>query len=311
MLRKWITYDLESTFLNKGFKRTDTLIIEIALYGRNFNDKTSKGESYQALVNPLEKYANGPEVIESLSSLGQHPAKSIRFWVKLLSQKHMLDSSIPRKEVDEQAEALSTVLQSPKHTFKTTKEALLEAFSFGKDHAWIAHNGKAFDSKIIMGNCSKLDIGTEDVQFYDSLPMFKREWMDAPSYSQPILFKYLFKGSTYKAHHALEDAKALHKMVRKTLVKTEEDEVMNLFKDIGKKKRRPKREKTFDTDLYSLSGVGEKSVSVFFEEKITSKRELHEYVTTSTLEEWKARFHRVHAYKKLGERLYNGEIILV
>ena len=27
---KWLTYDLESTFLQKGYKRGDTLILEIA-----------------------------------------------------------------------------------------------------------------------------------------------------------------------------------------------------------------------------------------------------------------------------------------
>jgi len=29
---KWLTYDLESTFLQKGYKRGDTLILEIALF---------------------------------------------------------------------------------------------------------------------------------------------------------------------------------------------------------------------------------------------------------------------------------------
>ena len=57
---KYLCYDLEACFLKKGCKRGDTKILEIAF--------TSGVKSYQRLVNPLTKYQNGKEVINSLNS---------------------------------------------------------------------------------------------------------------------------------------------------------------------------------------------------------------------------------------------------
>ena len=313
MVSKWLTYDLESTFLRKGFKRTDTKIIEIALYGKDFNPKTHKGESYQALVNPLDKYSTGEEIIESLESAGQSSVKSINFWVKLLSQKHMIDSSVRRKNTQEKADALAKTLASDEYEFKTTKDALTEAIEFGKEHIWIAHNGLSFDSKIILGNCSEFEIDSDELQFHDSLPMFKHYMKDQPSYSQFILFASMF-GDKYKAHHALEDSKALHKMVRKCAENTDK-EVIPMFAEMPVKKPRRRhgsgRKMRRDSDLYDISGVGTGSVNVFFDNNIKSKQQLHDYISTNEKSTWLKEFKAVHAYKKLGEKLYSGELILV
>jgi len=309
MFSKWLTYDLESTFLRKGFKRTDTKIIEIALYGKDFNPKTHKGESYQALVNPLEKYSTGEEVIESLESMGQSSEKSINFWVKLLSQKHMIDSSVRRKNTQEKADALAKTLA--KYEFKTTKDALTEAIEFGKEHIWIAHNGNSFDSKIVMGNCSDLGVDSDELQLNDSLPMFRHYMKGQPSYSQVILFASMF-GGKYKAHHALEDSKALHKMIRKCAENTDK-EVIPMFTEMPVKKKTRKRNasKRYDSDLYDIRGVGIGSVNVFFENNIKSKQQLHDYISTNEKSTWLKEFTAVHAYKKLGEKLYSGEIVLI
>ena len=50
---KWLTYDLESTFLQKGYKRGDTLILEIALF-------KGKREAFQSLVNPVSRDKEDP-----------------------------------------------------------------------------------------------------------------------------------------------------------------------------------------------------------------------------------------------------------
>ena len=191
-MMKWLTYDLETTFLRKGFKRKDTLIIEIALHGKN------KKESFQRLVNPLKKYSTGLEVIESLNETGQSPDKSIHFWVKLLTQKKMMNTSVKRKSVADKAELLAKLLNTSDE-FITTEKALTEAIDWGKDHKWIAHNGTSFDSKIVQGNAKRLDIETP-IDFADSLPFFRHYIKDEPSYSQPILYKSMFKGK-YMAQH--------------------------------------------------------------------------------------------------------------
>jgi hypothetical protein len=305
---RWLTYDLESTFLKRGFKRTDTMIIEIALHGKNDN------ESYQQLVNPLNIYSNGLEVIESLDNAGQNPQKSISFWVKLLSQKKLLNTSVRRKSMADQAQILSDLLNTSSD-FVTTEKALQDAYTFGKNHKWIAHNGKAFDSKILLGNASKLDLTEhyKSVDFCDSLPMFKHYYKDEPSYSQPILYKSIFPGKKYFAHHALEDSKALHKMISITS-ETFNKDVYSLFDDVSVKKKAKKklpRYKGVESDLIDIKGVGVKSVEVFIENGINNKKELNDYIDSHTEDDWKKTFNKIHAYKKLWLRLCEGEIKLL
>ena len=91
----WLTYDLESTFLRRGLKRADTLIIEIALYGKSVPDK-KRLAAFQRLVNPLKCYDTGEDVIESLHAAGQSPERTLNFWVKLLVEKKLINSSARR-----------------------------------------------------------------------------------------------------------------------------------------------------------------------------------------------------------------------
>lgn len=304
-MMKWLTYDLESTFLKRGFKRTDTMIIEIALHGKNEKD------SYQQLVNPLNIYSNGLEVIESLDNAGQNPDKSISFWVKLLSQKKMLDTSVRRKSTADKAELLSDLLTTSTE-FVSTEKALQDAYVFGKDHKWIAHNGKAFDSKIMLGNASRLELTDqyESVDFCDSLPMFKHYYRGEPSYSQPILYKSIFPGKKYFAHHALEDSKALHKMISNAS-ETFNKDVYSLFSDVPVKKKKLPRYKDVESDLIDIKGVGVKSTQVFIENGINNKKELNDYIDSHTEDDWIKTFSKVHAYKKLWLRLCEGEIKLL
>ena len=68
-MEKFLTYDLETTFLQKKQKRPATRILEIAL--------SKADECYQNLVNPCEKYATGEEIINSLDEMKQHVSFSI------------------------------------------------------------------------------------------------------------------------------------------------------------------------------------------------------------------------------------------
>ena len=83
---KWLTYDLESTFLQKGYKRGDTLILEIALF-------KGKREAYQSLVNPVGAVTNGKDLIARLDDEGQSPEKTINFWPLLFIIHHSPSSS--------------------------------------------------------------------------------------------------------------------------------------------------------------------------------------------------------------------------
>ena len=292
---KWLTYDLESTFLKKGYKRKDTLIIELAVYG-----KESTG--YQALVNPLEKYATGSDVIDSLDKEGQNPEKTINFWTKLLIGKKMLNTAVKRKSLEEKADKIAELLQD-KETFRHPKDVLQEAIDWGRGHTWIAHNGNSFDSKIIMGQSDKWNVLC-DLELKDSLPMFKSAFPKEVSYSQPLLFKALFPGKKYMAHHALEDSKALHKMIAHTIETTGKDIDKLLYV-----KKMP-RYKDIKSDLIDIKGIGAGSVAKFKDKGIHSKKDLKKYVDTSDLTAWMKDFKGVHAYKKLGEKLYSGDLIL-
>ena len=264
-----LAYDLETTFLKKGLKREMTRILEVGIHAANIK--------YQAMVNPCTTYASGSDIIEDLEK-DQKPESTLRFWTKLLVEKGHLESALKRATMEKQADAISILLNrsdrarkykkpldmlyaienvknpdefvkshkclSPKGTlFYTTKEVLEEIVQF--DYIWVAHNGTAFDSKIIKGNADRLNI-PYDIDFKDSLPMFKRE-LDEASYSLPILYKSLMKKS-YKAHHAYEDAKALYELVYHVIG----DNLYLLDKP----------------DLIKMKGVGKKSIRVFNKKKI-------------------------------------------
>ena len=305
-MMKWLTYDLESTFLRKGYKRTDTLIIEIALYGKH-DEEFVRPRSFQRLVNPLRSFSTKEEVIDSLRTSGQNPEKSINFWTKLLVEKKLLGSHLRRAELDAKAAAISTLLTSKPDGFVTVEQALKDALAFGSDYTWIAHNGKAFDQKIVEGNCAKLKLDIPStITFKDSLPLFRSRLPDQPSYSQPILYKSLFK-SKYLAHHALEDAKALHKMVTYCIAEAKDEPIEEI---VAAEYTTSTKKKRLKSDLLKIKGIGQGSLKHFMENGIKSQCDLQEYIETNDLDQWNKTFHRVYAYKKLGARLFSGNVEL-
>ena len=101
-MKRILTYDLETTFLQKGQKRPSQRIIEIGMY--------TPEKSFQRMINPCEKYDTGEEIIQSLDTMKQAPAASLRFWTKLLVEKKALPSHLRRQNTLKQADAISKLL---------------------------------------------------------------------------------------------------------------------------------------------------------------------------------------------------------
>jgi len=311
MFTKWLAYDLEACFLKKGCKRHETQILEIALYNKDI--------SFQRLVNPLAKYASGVEVLDSLVDLNQHPDNTVQFWTKLLIGKKILSTAVKRKDVFEKAEAISKVLsrstvarshEDPelmvhalqRHDddvekakddlkkvdkapalFYTPHEAISEALNVGAQHLWIAHNGTAFDSKILKGHDEH---DWKSIRFHDSLPLLKKKLPDLASYSQPMVYHHLFK-KKYFAHHALEDSKALYQIL---------NHVIDDITDVVTKKK---------SSLLDLKGIGAKSVEFLHSKKITDKEQLIRIVSTLSLKQWCKEYSKIHQHKKFW-KTYNN-----
>jgi len=331
-MRKFLCYDLETTFLSKGQKRPSQRLLEMALCD---NDS-----SYSRMVNPCSKYSTGEEVIKSLEQMGQHPVSTLRFWSKLLVEKGALKSNIKRSSIETQAGAISTLLvrsdrakehagaysvaqwlyalenhhdkvkvckdyltkyeveEKPKSLeFSTVEDTLKGALKFGKGCTWVAHNGKSFDMPIVKGNCDRHDIPYDSVVFADSLPMFRQK-LDMDSYSQPNLYRSIF-GTGYKAHHALSDAKALLKLVEYTA-----DKESCTFDELFKIKKLPKKIR-IQSDLQDISGVGPKTVLQFKTKGIHNRKMLTEWVEEHSHEDFLREFKGLYRYKKLAAKLYN------
>lgn len=327
-MKKWLTYDIEATFLKKGGSRSMTKLLELALYSNEF--------SFQRLINPLKHYQTGEEIIKDLSRMGQHPENTINFWSKLLIGKGALKSNVKRMDKNGQATEISKLLKRSDTArqyedsvgmmyalernnddvetaendvrkgdtgksllFYSSAEAIEAAIKCGATYVWVAHNGTAFDSKILQGHT---DHDWKNIQFEDSLPLLKHLKPGESSYSQPILFKSVFKGQSYFAHHALEDAIALHKLLTHLLDEKDIFEEIKNAKTKRKVKLRGKKPHS-SSDLYDIQGVGAKSVVVFHDNKITSKEQLFNVIATMNFEEWCETFSKVHQHKKLWEKL--------
>lgn len=328
---RFLCYDLETTFLNKGQKRSAQRILELAI--------CDKKTSYSRMVNPCKKYSTGEELIESLEEIGQHPVSTLRFWTKLLVEKGALKSNIKRSSIGKQADEISTLLvrsdlakeQSGTYTvsqwlyalenhhdkvkvckdylskyevdekpkslkFDTAEDTLKGALKYGDGCTWVAHNGKSFDMPIVKGNCDRHDLSYENVVFADSLPMFRQK-IDTDSYSQPNLYRSIF-GKGYKAHHALDDSLALWDLLEHVAKKED-----CTFEDLFKVKKLPMKVK-IQSDLLELKGVGPKTVAKFKQRGIHSRKVLNEWVNTHTQEEFLEEFKGLYQYKKLAAKLY-------
>ena len=98
------------------------------------------------------------------------------------------------------------------------KEALVQFVkwleSFKSEICIVGHNIETFDVKHLFkaGKSNGIDFH-HIVGFVDTLPLFRSEYPDEESYSQSNLFKR-FINESYLAHDALEDVRALSKLVK-------------------------------------------------------------------------------------------------
>jgi hypothetical protein len=229
--------DLETCFLLKGFKRKHQQILEIGMCRGK--------ETFQCMVNPC----GDKPIVQALKDMGQDPEKSIQFWTKLLVGKGMLNISTKRKDMQGKAKAIRNVTKD----MLSPMDAIKLAHQFGKG-TWVAHNGKCFDFHIIRAHLDKSDL--EHPVFMDSLPVLRNS-LDLVSYSQPLVYKHLFR-DTYKAHHALHDAQALQKIW---------DNVKPTSTPL---KKFPK----IKSELLEIHGIGPKSVQELNKHGIYTVREL-------------------------------------
>lgn len=264
---KWLCYDLEACFLAKGGKREFQRILEIGMVKGN--------KTFQRLVNPV----GDGDVIETLKEKGQDPVKTVHFWTKLLTEKKYLNTAVRRKSTNQKAAAIRLLLNTS-DDFVSEESALRDAAEFGKDLLWIAHNGKSFDNRIMAGYMGRLKIPPP--KFEDSLPVLRRK-LDLTSYSQPNIYRSLFKDK-YFAHHALEDAKALRRILRHV----SKNNVLSLFNG---------------SDLQSLRGIGPYSEGVLMKNGIHNVVELRDWIALHSLSDWNKTM-KVYNYKKVGRLLF-------
>lgn len=311
-------YDLETCFIKSGFKRNITRMLEIGVHAENIQ--------YQKMINPLQSYDSGEEIIKNLQKMDQDPHKTVNFWTKLLVEKGALKTNLKRADTMRKADEIAILLkrsdkakqhknpqdwlfalesfdddikkakefiktkkaEKPKSLlFYDTKDCLTELLQYS-DYIWVAHNGKSFDEKIVKGNAERLAINMP-IKFEDSLPVFRKLLKDQPSYSLPILHKSVLKKS-YKAHHAYEDAKALADLFHHV---------------IGDKKINDIFEESKKSDLLTLKGVGKKTVEALSKKNIKTLKDLYAYIDTHTIDDWYKEFSHVHNFKALGSRVFN------
>lgn len=198
-------------------------------------------ETFQCMVNPC-----GADIsVDALENMGQNPKKSINFWTALLIGKGMLPKTTGTGNIEEKAKAIQAIAGD----MLSPMDAIKKAHAFGGG-TWIAHNGKSFDFHILRAHMDKAEL--KHPKFMDSLPVLRRE-LDLVSYSQPLVYKALFKDK-YKAHHALHDAQALQR----------------IWKHVGLKEPREHRE----SELLNIHGIGPKSVKELNKNGIYTVREL-------------------------------------
>jgi DNA polymerase III epsilon subunit-like protein len=239
--------DLETCFLSKGFKRIHQQILEIGM--------CQGKKTFQCMVNPC----GDKPIVQTLEDMGQDPEKSINFWTKLLIGKGMLNSAVKRKDMQTKADAIQEISGD----FLSPMDAIQQAHAFAGDETWVAHNGKSFDFHILRAHLDKAEL--KHPKFVDSLPIL-RSSLDMVSYSQPLVYKKLFK-DTYKAHHALHDAEALQRIWKYL-------KLGDVKPQKSAKSTKGTSKSSVKSELLELYGVGPKSVIELNKNGIFTIREL-------------------------------------
>ena len=79
------TIDLETTFLSKGYHRSDQRILEIGAVSLDTSD------TFNILVHPFEAHLkSGKDLIQQRISMGQQAMPTIDFWITILEKKQLI-----------------------------------------------------------------------------------------------------------------------------------------------------------------------------------------------------------------------------
>ena len=228
MISPGLCIDLETTLAGRipdhvrpaGQKRYETRIIEIGAVLWHMPNK-----SFGCLVNPIPSNVllqTASDLAVYLRKIHQKPENTIDFWSRVL---------VKRKSVNKRMLGMSPDkwLRYPSHqrmeyfvrwhntpskgpTFVSETEAMHRLNTFSEKHGvkvWFAHNGNSFDFKVLQGCALRTNqCLPSGVTYVDTLKLCRKAIPNLASYSQPILYKTLFKTS-YNAHVAIDDAHAL------------------------------------------------------------------------------------------------------
>ena len=219
------------------------------------------------MVNPIPEGKTLSDMLQN-----QEPVKTFRWWKKLLGEKGYMISNM---------EDLETTIRG----FTPQEEALGEFIHFVDGEECCAHNGNAFDHIILRGALKKY--GYPNPPFLDSLKMIRKKF-DFDKNNLGYLYTHLFH-ETFRAHHALDDALALQRIVERcaSLRGVEVEDLWDRF-----------------VPLESIRGIGKATKHKLMRSGIESAEDLFEWVKEHTPEEWKEEFSHLHRYKKLGKHLY-------
>ena len=77
-----------------------------------------------------------------------------------------------------------------------------------------AHNVN-FDARMLISSCDRYNIDApRTLQFADTLPLFKKRFVNVANYKQETIVKEIL-GKSYNAHNALKDCRTLCELLEK------------------------------------------------------------------------------------------------
>ena len=203
-----IAYDLETAIMQRGYKRPQSLILEIGAYDLFLN------RSFRCFVNPTEEKLTKDNYLSVLEAHGARPYPTKCHAENI---KYEPEQALPLKV------AIKQFLG-----FLQSAEILC------------AHNGRSFDDKIVYGSLQRCGLEwPQDLRFLDSYyDVSKKVWPGRRSYKLQVLHRALCpEASSLRWHSALADsiglANLLEAAARETVLNNVEIAAKYAEKDYG------------------------------------------------------------------------------
>lgn len=84
----------------------------------------------------------------------------------------------------------------------------------------VAHNCFGFDQLMLERELKRFGLTTRNIEFHDTEPVFRLQYPSLRSYSLGKLVKHFIPGYQFRAHDAMEDARALKDLCQVTKIRT-------------------------------------------------------------------------------------------